>query len=251
MSPSPAVPRTPCHGGPTQRGAGQEPPAGRRREASCPGPWIAHGRHTSRPALGRTERAEEASMAFSGQILDNPISGERFIFHKTADDTAGELLVFDLVVDPDGRVPGGHVHPVQVEPTLRMEQLYETAVALAREGRTLPSGMPKPLDLALFMREFEQEVRARSRPAWSARSWRRWRGWRRAAVSTSATTRSRALGPDGPCPPILALAGSPALVPAPRARLPLDLGAQGRPAVSTWLADEVEQAAYRLTLTRR
>jgi len=241
-------------------------------------------------------------MAFSGQILDNPISGERFIFHKTADDTAGELLVFDLVVDPDGRVPGGHVHPVQqesfqvlagtmrfrkglrtviaepgdtvvvppgayhqfanagdepavvrvqVEPTLRMEQLYETAVALAREGRTLPSGMPKPLDLALFMREFEQEARARSRPAWSARSWRRWRGWRRAAVSTSATTRSRALGPDGPCPPILALAGSPALVPAPRARLPLDLGAQGRPAASTWLADEVEQAAYRLTLTRR
>lgn len=150
-------------------------------------------------------------MAFSGQVLDNPISGERFIFHKTADDTAGELLAFDLVVDPDGRVPGGHVHPVQqesfevltgtmkfrkgprtviaepgdtvvvppgafhqfanagdepavvrvhVEPALRMEQLYETVVALAREGRTLRSGMPKPLDLAVFMRAFEEEVRA-------------------------------------------------------------------------------------------
>jgi quercetin dioxygenase-like cupin family protein len=150
-------------------------------------------------------------MAFSGQVLDNPISGERFIFHKTADDTAGELLAFDLVVDPAGRVPGGHVHPVQqesfqvlsgtmrfkkglrtviaepgdtvvvppgafhqfanagdepavvrvqVEPALRMEQLYEAVVALANEGRTLRSGMPKPLDLAMFMREFEQEVRA-------------------------------------------------------------------------------------------
>ncbi len=150
-------------------------------------------------------------MAFSGQVLDNPISGERFIFHKTSDDTAGELLAFDLVVDPNGRVPGGHVHPVQqesfqvlrgtmkfrkglrtviaepgdtvvvppgafhqfanagdepavvrvqVEPALRMEQLYETVAALASEGRTLRSGMPKPLDLAMFMREFEQEVRA-------------------------------------------------------------------------------------------
>ena len=32
--------------------------------------------------------------------------------------------------------------------------------ALASEGRTLRSGMPKPLDLAVFMREFEREVRA-------------------------------------------------------------------------------------------
>jgi len=150
-------------------------------------------------------------MVFSGQVLDNPISGERFVFHTTADDSAGALLAFDLVLDPDGQVPGGHVHPVQqesfqvlrgtvrfrkglrtvvaepgdtvvvppgafhrfanagrepavvrvqVEPALRMEQLYETVVALAREGRTLRSGMPKPLELALFMREFEREVRA-------------------------------------------------------------------------------------------
>jgi quercetin dioxygenase-like cupin family protein len=150
-------------------------------------------------------------MAFSGQVLDNPISKERFIFHKTSDDTAGELLAFDLVLDPNGRVPGGHVHPVQqesfhvlegtvkfrkglrtvvarpgdtvvvppgafhhfanagdepalvrvqVEPALRMEHLFETVAALASEGRTLQSGMPKPLDLAVFMREFEREVRA-------------------------------------------------------------------------------------------
>ncbi|HEX8863031.1 MAG TPA: cupin domain-containing protein [Actinomycetes bacterium] len=150
-------------------------------------------------------------MAFSGQMLDNPISGERFIFHQTAGDTGGQLLSFDLTVTPDGRVPGGHVHPMQqesfevvrgvmrfrkglrtvvarpgdtvvvppgafhqfanagdepavvrvrVEPALRMEQLYETVAALAAEGRTLRSGMPKPLDLAAFMREFEQEVQA-------------------------------------------------------------------------------------------
>jgi quercetin dioxygenase-like cupin family protein len=155
-------------------------------------------------------------MAFSGQVLDNPVSGERFIFQQTADDTAGRLLAFDLVVSPVGRVPGGHVHPVQqesfevlrgtmrfrkglrtviahpgdvvvvppgsfhqfanagneeavvrvrVEPAMRMEQLYETVAALAAEGRTLRSGMPKPLDLAAFMREFEQEVQAPVAPA--------------------------------------------------------------------------------------
>jgi quercetin dioxygenase-like cupin family protein len=150
-------------------------------------------------------------MAFPGQVLDNPVSGERFIFSETAADTGGELLAVEFVVAPDGRVPGAHVHPVQeerfevasgtmrfkkgrdtvlagpgdtlvvppgtahrfanagegpavvrveVRPALRMEELWETVVALAREGRTFRSGLPRPLDLALFMREFEQEVRA-------------------------------------------------------------------------------------------
>jgi len=47
-------------------------------------------------------------MAFTGQVLDNPISGERFVFHQTASDTGGQLLAFDLVLTPDGHVPGGH-----------------------------------------------------------------------------------------------------------------------------------------------
>jgi len=155
-------------------------------------------------------------MAFRGQVLVNPVSGERFVFHTTADESRGELLEFDLVVEPNGRVPGGHVHPgqqesfevregvmrfrrglrtvtagpgdlvvvepgtyhrfanvgdepaivrVRVTPALRMEELFETVAALAAEGRTLPSGMPRPLDLALFMREFEQEVAAPVAPA--------------------------------------------------------------------------------------
>jgi len=150
-------------------------------------------------------------MAFPGQVLDNPVSGERFIFSQTAVGTGGELLAVEFVVAPDGHVPGGHVHPVQeerfevvsgamrfkkgrktvlagpgdtlvvppgtyhrfanagdgpavirveVRPALNMEQLWETTVALAAEGRTFRSGLPKPLDLALFMREFEEEVQA-------------------------------------------------------------------------------------------
>jgi quercetin dioxygenase-like cupin family protein len=150
-------------------------------------------------------------MAYKGQVLDNPVSGERFVFHLTADDTAGEVLDFEVTISPDGQVPGTHVHPtqeerfevvsgvvkfrkglktvvasagevvvvppgtahrftnasdeeavmrVQISPALNMEELFETAVALANEGRTFRSGMPKPLELALFMREFEHEVKA-------------------------------------------------------------------------------------------
>ena len=148
-------------------------------------------------------------MAITGQVLDNPVSGERFIFSQTAADTGGELLAVEFVVAPQGHVPGGHIHPVQeerfevvsgrmrfkkgrktvlagpgdtlvvppgtshrfanagdspavirveVRPALKMEQLWETTVALAAEGRTFRSGLPRPLDLALFMREFEQVV---------------------------------------------------------------------------------------------
>jgi hypothetical protein len=49
---------------------------------------------------------------------------------------------------------------VEVRPALEMERLFETAVALAKDGRAFGNGMPKPLDLALFVREFEREVRA-------------------------------------------------------------------------------------------
>ena len=160
-------------------------------------------------------------MAFSGRVLDNPISGERITFRKTAADTDGDLLAIDLELSPDGHVPGAHVHPLQeerfevvngvmkfrrglrtviaragdivvvppgtthrfanfgsepahvrveVRPALRMEELFETTVALAREGRTDKRGMPRPLDLALFMSTFEAEVRAPFAPASAMRA---------------------------------------------------------------------------------
>jgi hypothetical protein len=58
---------------------------------------------------------------------------------------------------------------VDIRPALKMEQLFETAVALAREGRTMMKGIPKPLDLALFTREFEHEVQAAFPPRWVQR----------------------------------------------------------------------------------
>jgi mannose-6-phosphate isomerase-like protein (cupin superfamily) len=155
-------------------------------------------------------------MAYSGQTITNPVSGERFTFLKTAADTDGELLAFEVELTPDGAVPGAHVHAeqeerfevvsgqvkfrkgfktivaeagdvvtvpkktvhkfsnvggtnaimrVEVRPALRMEELFETTVALAEDGRTMKSGMPKPLDLALFVREFRREVQGPFPPA--------------------------------------------------------------------------------------
>lgn len=155
-------------------------------------------------------------MAYAGQVLDNPVSGERITFRKTAADTAGRSLVIDLELAPDGHVPGAHVHPfqeerfeivqgtmkfrkglktvtaragetvvvppgtvhrfenagdepahvrVEVRPALKMENLFEATVALAREGRTTSKGMPQPIDMALFMSEFDAEVRAPFVPA--------------------------------------------------------------------------------------
>ena len=54
-------------------------------------------------------------MAYAGQILSNPVSGETIEFIQTAADTAGELLAIDLTLTPDGHVPGTHVHPEQEE----------------------------------------------------------------------------------------------------------------------------------------
>jgi hypothetical protein len=36
-------------------------------------------------------------MARAGEVMENPISGQRIIFRKTADDTGGELLEVESV----------------------------------------------------------------------------------------------------------------------------------------------------------
>ena len=51
-----------------------------------------------------------------------------------------------------------------------MGELFETTVALADEGRVMSSGMPKPLELALFVREYKREVRPPFPPSWVVRA---------------------------------------------------------------------------------
>lgn len=54
---------------------------------------------------------------------------------------------------------------LEVRPALRMEDLFETVSELARQHRTLPNGMPRPLDMALFLREFRDELQVPLVPA--------------------------------------------------------------------------------------
>ena len=146
-------------------------------------------------------------MAYTGQTIENPVSGERITFLQTARDTGGEKLEIELELSPDGHVPGAHVHPEQEErfhvlegtmkfrmglrtivagpgdtvivPAGRVHKFAnggdvpararETTVELAIEGNTNGKGMPKPLHLALFVRRFAREVRAPFPPAWVVR----------------------------------------------------------------------------------
>jgi quercetin dioxygenase-like cupin family protein len=50
-----------------------------------------------------------------GQMLENPVTGERFTFLETAESSRGELLAFDFALREGGSVPIPHVHPVQTE----------------------------------------------------------------------------------------------------------------------------------------
>ncbi|HEX8917909.1 MAG TPA: cupin domain-containing protein [Chloroflexota bacterium] len=62
-------------------------------------------------------------MAYAGQTIGNPITGEQITFLETTDDTRGERLLFDCLVRPDGiRLPP-HVHSRQEE---RLEVLAGT-----------------------------------------------------------------------------------------------------------------------------
>lgn len=49
------------------------------------------------------------------RVLDNPRSGERFVIHRGAADTAGELLEFHVFLQPGAHVPATHAHPHQEE----------------------------------------------------------------------------------------------------------------------------------------
>lgn len=189
-------------------------------------------------------------MAYAGQTLTNPASGERITFRQTAAGTDGALVAIDLELPPGARVPGGlHIHPrqeerfavlagtmrfrlgrqrvtagpgevvvvpagvkhdfanagptdalvrVEIRPALQMERLFETAVNLAEQGRTMLGGIPKPLDLALFLDEFENEVQGAFPPRWVQRialaplAWLARRRGRARAAHDSATAAASA-----------------------------------------------------------
>jgi quercetin dioxygenase-like cupin family protein len=54
-------------------------------------------------------------MIVAGQTVENPQTGERLVFSKTAAETGGELTQFEAFIAPGGHLPAAHVHPGQSE----------------------------------------------------------------------------------------------------------------------------------------
>jgi mannose-6-phosphate isomerase-like protein (cupin superfamily) len=77
-------------------------------------------------------------MIRTGDVIENPISGETMVFLQTADDTDGELLQIDLFVAPDGAAAGEHMHPKQEERFI--VRRGEMTIEIDGEQRVLRAG---------------------------------------------------------------------------------------------------------------
>jgi quercetin dioxygenase-like cupin family protein len=123
------------------------------------------------------------------RVIDNPATGERIVIRQSGAETDGQLLVFDVFLQPGGHVPFGHVHPRQEECFTvlagRVRFRMGRRSILAQQGETLvvPSGTahwfgndgPGVAHLSVEVRPalrmealFETSVScaARSRPWW-------------------------------------------------------------------------------------
>jgi mannose-6-phosphate isomerase-like protein (cupin superfamily) len=59
---------------------------------------------------------EEVTQVFhAGDQIENPVTGERIVFHETSAETNGERVVFETIVQPGGFVASAHLHPFQTE----------------------------------------------------------------------------------------------------------------------------------------
>lgn len=87
-------------------------------------------------------------MIRTGDTLQNPITGERLHFEKTAADTDGEYVLLQVVLEPHGAVAAAHVHPYQTETFEILEGRVgfragrETIVAQAGETIRVQPGTP-------------------------------------------------------------------------------------------------------------
>src|SRR3954469_4569877 len=93
-----------------------------------------------------TPQSKDDEMAYAGQVVENPVTGERIVFRQTAADTDGELVAIDLSLPVGGHVPGVHIHPNQEEAfhvtsgKMRFRYGLKTIVAEAGESVVVPAG---------------------------------------------------------------------------------------------------------------
>jgi mannose-6-phosphate isomerase-like protein (cupin superfamily) len=87
-------------------------------------------------------------MAKSGDVIEHPVTGERFTFLDTAQDTDGEYVRIEARVSPHGFVAAPHVHPF-IEETFEIQAGTWAFVVDGEEKRvgpgeraTIPAGTP-------------------------------------------------------------------------------------------------------------
>ena len=87
-------------------------------------------------------------MIRAGDVIENPVTGERIVFRKTSRETGGQAVVIETYVQPNGFVAAAHVHPDQEE---RFEILSgevgfrvgrEKTVAGPGQRLVVPAGTP-------------------------------------------------------------------------------------------------------------
>jgi mannose-6-phosphate isomerase-like protein (cupin superfamily) len=87
-------------------------------------------------------------MFHAGDQIENPVTGERLVFHETAAETDGERVVFETIVQPGGFVAAAHLHPFQTEHfevlagTLGMRRGKEKVELHAGESVEVEPGTP-------------------------------------------------------------------------------------------------------------
>ena len=54
-------------------------------------------------------------MARAGDVLENPATGDRLVFRKTARETNGGSVEYEVTFRPSGFAAREHVHPKQEE----------------------------------------------------------------------------------------------------------------------------------------
>jgi mannose-6-phosphate isomerase-like protein (cupin superfamily) len=87
-------------------------------------------------------------MIQAGVAIENPVTGERLVFHATSAETNGELVQFDALVRPGGFVAAAHLHPKQEEEFRVVRGRLGFRVGRVRfqagRGRTIivPAGTP-------------------------------------------------------------------------------------------------------------
>ena len=87
-------------------------------------------------------------MVSAGDVIENPVTGEKLVLRQTGAETEGRLLKFDMVVEPGGFPTTEHVHRSQAEHfrvkqgELRLQREGEERVYRAGEEATIPAGTP-------------------------------------------------------------------------------------------------------------